>query len=48
MRQAAVFALFANLWGFLTSLWDFEGSIADPLGRPEPTQDAGSSLDPLG
>jgi hypothetical protein len=48
MRQAAVFALFANLWGFLTSLWDFEGSSPDPLGRPRPTTDAGSSPDPLG
>jgi hypothetical protein len=48
MRQAAVFTLFAHVWGFLASLWDSEGAIADPLGTPRPTTDAGAIADPLG
>ena len=53
-------ALLSHLWGFLTSLWEAEGSRPDPLGSPttdegwspdplgSPTTDAGWSLDPLG
>jgi hypothetical protein len=40
--------LLSHFWGFLASLWDFAGAIADPLGTPKPTTDAGSRLDPLG
>ena len=41
-------ALLSHLWGFLTCLWEAEGSRPDPLGNPQPTTDEGSSLDPLG
>jgi hypothetical protein len=37
-----------TFWGFLTGLFDFAGSGIDPLGRPEPTADAGPNADPLG
>jgi hypothetical protein len=40
--------LLSYFWGFLTSLWDFEGSRLDPLGTPKPTTDAGPHADPLG
>lgn len=40
--------LLSHFFGFLTSLWDFAGSSADPLGTATPTEDAGSRLDPLG
>lgn len=39
--------LLTYFWGFLASLWDFEGAQADPL-EPEPGTDAGSRADPLG
>jgi hypothetical protein len=38
----------SHLWGYLTGLWEAEGSRPDPLGPPTPTTDAGSCLDPLG
>jgi hypothetical protein len=53
-------ALLSHLWGFLSSLWEAEGSRPDPLGTPKtdagsrpdplgsPTTDAGCSPDPLG
>jgi hypothetical protein len=40
--------LLSYFWGFLASLWDFEGAIADPLGTPKSTTDAGAIADPLG
>ncbi len=41
-------ALLSHLWGFLTNLWEAEGSRPDPLGTPQPTTDAGYRPDPLG
>ena len=40
--------LLSHFLGFLTGLWDFEGSSLDPLGRPKPTTDEGYRPDPLG
>ena len=40
----------AQLWSFLTHLWDKTGGSLDPFGNPGPgdESDTGGSLDPFG
>jgi hypothetical protein len=57
--KTGVVAALLNLWGYLTALWDEEGSYIDPDGgratSPEPAapngddhQEAGAYIDPNG
>lgn len=41
-------AFVSHLWGFLTSLWEAEGTYIDPWGSQSQTPDAGAYIDPLG
>lgn len=45
-RLMAISDFLSHTWGLFQSLWNEEGSRADPLGNPQ--SDEGSRMDPLG